>query len=117
MEVSTLSQEFIVSQYGLRLVGGDLRAIACRFSFACWWVMLTNSQEPTQEVFQAQLVLPRCMGVVAIFFVSAIQKDAKFSYHLCVLTYSSTENYISLILCTCTCRIWSVLCVYDVQHE
>ena len=74
-------------------------------------------QEPTQEVFQAQLLLPRCMGIVAIFFVSAIQKDAKFSYHLCVLTYSSTENYISLILCTCTCRIWSVLCVYDVQHE
>ena len=78
--------------------------------------MLTKRQESTQEVVQAQLVLPRCMGIVAIFFVSVIQKHAKFSYHLCVLTYSSTENYISLILCTCTCRIWSILRVYGTPH-
>ena len=69
--------------------------------------------DDTQEVVQAQVVLPRCMGIVAILFVSVIQKHAKFSYHLCILTYSSTENYISLILCTCTCRIWSILRVYD----
>jgi len=41
-----------------------------------------------------QLVLPRCMGIVAIFFVCVIHKHAKSSYHLCVLTYYSTENYI-----------------------
>jgi len=63
-----------------------------------------------------QLVLPRCMGMVAIFFVCVIPKHAKSSYHLCVLTYYSTENYIST-QCTYTYRIWSMLRVYDVQHE
>ena len=73
----------------------------------CWWVMLTKRQESTQEVVQAQLLLPQCMGMVAMFFVSVIQKDAKFSYHLCVLTYSSTENYFWLMLLLLLSQKWS----------